>query len=85
MMEISKLELKEIIAEAIASASQKEALTWTIDECAKKSGIGENKIRELIASEKCDLPHIKIGKKTVIPVQLFQMWLNDKARNNVVI
>lgn len=85
MVDISRDDLKAIISEAIVAANQSEVLTWTIDECARRSGIGENKIRELIAAENTDFPHIKIGKKAIIPVQLFNMWLNDKAKSGVTI
>ena len=84
-MEISKDELKEIISEAIVSASNNERLSWTIEECAQRSGIGENKLRELIAAVNSDIPHIKVGKKTLIPVDLFHNWLNELARNKKTI
>ena len=80
-MDISKNELKEIITEAIAASHKTEKLSWTIQECAEHSGIGEVKIRELVAAENTDFPHVKIGKKTLIPVGVFQSWLYEKARN----
>ncbi len=83
-MEITKEELKTIIQTAISDANKldkKNLLSWTIEECAIHSGIGETKIRELVAAEKTDFPFIKIGKKAVIPVDLFKSWLYEKARN----
>lgn len=83
-MEITKEELKSIIQTAITDASKSEKnsmLSWTIEQCAFHSGIGETKIRELIAAEKTDFPFIKIGKKAVIPVDMFKSWLYEKARN----
>lgn len=80
-MDITKVELKEIISEAIAASQKPEKLSWTIQECAEHSGIGEVKIRELVAAVNTDFPHVKIGKKTLIPVGVFQSWLYEKARN----
>lgn len=82
-MELTREDLKTVIQEAIieANKSDKPKLSWTIEECALNSGIGETKIRELIAAKNTDLPHIKIGRKAIIPVDLFKSWMYEKAKS----
>ncbi len=84
-MDLTREDLRDVIAEAISKTKKVEKLTWTIDECAKNSGIGEAKLRELVAKIDTDFPFIKVGKKTLIPTDLFKMWLNEKAKNGLPI
>lgn len=76
-MNLSKEELKIIIKESIIEAAPKA--TMTIMECANYSGIGKDKIRELVAKHNTDFPHFKVGIKTLIPKEPFDKWLNDTA------
>lgn len=72
---ITKQELQEIIKTGIIEALKVERKTYTVEECAKYTGIGKDKIRELIARENTDFPYFKVGVKVVIPKEPLDRWL----------
>lgn len=80
-MNLSKEELKTIIKESILEATPKA--TMTIMECAAYSGIGKDKIREMVAKENTDFPHFKVGIKTLIPKEPLDRWLVQVAESKV--
>ncbi len=76
-MDMTKEDLKAIIKESIIEAKPKA--TMTVDECAAYSGIGSQKIRQLAAKRNSDFPHFKVGVKTLIPKEAFDIWLAEIA------
>lgn len=81
-MSITKQELQEIIQSSIVQALQSQKATFTVQQCAKYSGIGEDKIRELIAQENTDFPFFKVGVKAVIPKEPLDKWLEKISKEN---
>lgn len=56
--------------------------TLTIDEAARLAHTGRKQIDEWIAEDET-FPAIRVGRgksKTIIPVDAFREWLNQKAR-----
>ncbi|MPQ32469.1 DNA-binding protein [Clostridium estertheticum] len=73
-MDISKEDLKEIIKQAIQEVSSKEPkLTLTIQEAIEISGIGEEKLRQLVHTK--DFPCFKNGNKWCINREMLNEWL----------
>jgi excisionase family DNA binding protein len=75
-MNITAEQVRDIIKEALQENKPEEPkLTLTIDEAAKLSGIGRNKMIEL--TYKPDFPAFKVGSKTLINKDRFIAWLNE--------
>lgn len=84
-METNNEVLKSVIKEAIKEALQgKHKATLTIDECAKYSGIGRNKLIELVHGN-TDFPAFRVGKKFLINKELLDLWLNKISKEKIVI
>lgn len=79
-MTITKQELQEIIQSSIIHALQSQRASFTVQQCAKYSGIGEDKIRELIARKNTDFPFFKVGVKAIIPKEPFNRWLEQVSK-----
>lgn len=87
-MNITSEQLKEIIKEFIKevskeSISKKDKVTLTIAECANLTGIGREKITELVY--KNEIPHFKVGSKTLINKDLLFQWLNEISVKGVAL
>jgi len=52
---------------------QTERLTWTVEETARKLGIGKNQAYEAV--KKGQIPSIKIGKRLLVPAASFARLL----------
>jgi excisionase family DNA binding protein len=73
--------LKEIIKQAIKETIPQPAkATMTIDECAEFSGIGRNKLLELVHSPNSDFPWFKVGAKFLINREMVVVWLEKVSR-----
>ncbi|CCJ32859.1 excisionase [Caloramator australicus] len=87
------IELKKVIVEAIEEAltkavGERTKATLTIEECAKYSGIGRDKLRELAhaaCNNKSDFPCFKVGNKVIINKNLFDMWLEKITQEKRVL
>lgn len=79
---LTNIELKEIIKEAIQETTNKATLT--IDECAKYSGIGRDKILQLAHGDS-SFPSFKVGKKFLINKELLDSWLEDISKEKKAI
>ncbi|GAA0122215.1 hypothetical protein UT300018_15310 [Clostridium faecium] len=77
--------VKESIRESINSIAQSEGakLTLTIAECAKLTGIGREKITELVFRN--EIPHFKVGTKTLINRDLLNTWINKISKEGKVL
>lgn len=78
-MSITPEQLKEIIREAVKPMVVRSEikLTMTIDEAAEVSGIGRDKLRELVNNQnRNDFPCFTVGKKTLINRDKFLAWLD---------
>jgi excisionase family DNA binding protein len=73
-VEITPELLKETIKQAIEESKPKATLT--IDECAQFSGIGRNKLLELVHNEHSDFPCFKVGAKFLINRDMLVRWLD---------
>ena len=72
--------IKEIIKQAINEAlPQPQKATLTIDECSEFSGIGRNKLLELVHAPNSDFPCFKVGAKFLINRQMLVTWLEKIA------
>lgn len=73
--------LKEIIKQAIKeSLPEPQKATLTIDECSEFSGIGRNKLMELVHASNSDFPCFKVGAKFLINKQMLITWLERISR-----
>lgn len=85
-MKISPEELKNIIKNAIQEAlPQEPKATLTIDECAKLTGIGRDKLMELAHSKRYDFPSFKVGSKFLINRTLLMKWLDTISQEGRVL
>lgn len=72
-----KSNLKEQIVQAIKEAlATEQKITLTIDECSEFSGIGRNKLLELVHKADTDFPRFKVGSKFLINKKMFIEWLD---------
>jgi len=53
-------------------------LTYTVKEAAQVVGLDKMAIYDLCNAEG-DFPHLRIGKRIIIPRQAFEEWLHSKA------
>lgn len=80
-MDLLKVDLKNVIKEAIQETLPKEPkATLTIQECAKYTGIGRDKLMELAHSQNSDFPCFRVGAKFLINRQMLNMWLEKIAQ-----
>lgn len=61
------------LAEDITVKDQTERLTWTVEEAARKLGIGKNQAYEAV--KRGEIPVIKIGKRLLVPSAAFARLL----------
>lgn len=74
-------DLKEIIKQAIKETMPEPVkATMTIDECAEFSGIGRNKLLELVHNPSTDFPWFKVGAKFLINRVMVTAWLEKVSR-----
>lgn len=57
-----------------------EKLTMNVTEMSKQLGISKPTAYEL--TRRSDFPTLKIGRRIVIPVEAFQMWLTNASKQN---
>lgn len=74
-MTFEKSELQEIIKNSVMEALKDDKVTFTVEQCARYTGIGKDKIRKLIAKENTDFPYFKVGVKVIIPKDPLNAWL----------
>lgn len=81
-MNITAEQLKEIIKDSITPMleAKESKLTLTIAEAASLSGIGREKLTELVY--RGEVPHFKIGAKTLINKEMFVRWLEKISQQN---
>ena len=53
-----------------------DRLALTVSEAADAVGISERHFRSMLS----EIPHVYIGNRVVIPVELFQEWLRKQAK-----
>jgi excisionase family DNA binding protein len=79
-------DLKEVIKQAIKEAlPEPQKATLTIDECAVFSGIGRNKLLELVHTSNSDFPCFKVGAKFLINRQMLVTWLEKIAKEKRIL
>jgi hypothetical protein len=79
-LEISKEELKQIIVESLSEVKDKDKLTMTLDETCKLSGIGKNKLTELVYKENTDFPYFRVGTKVLVNREMLVNWLDKISK-----
>lgn len=69
--------MEEILKEILETIRQQknEKITFSIMDAANYSGIGHEKIRELIEKPNTDFPFFKVGTRASINKQAFDSWL----------
>jgi len=65
--------LKEILA--TLKANKVEKITFSVQEAALYSGMGHEKIRELINKHNTDFPFFKVGARVSIDKRAFDRWI----------
>lgn len=78
-------DLKIILGQALEEICKPQKTTLTIDEAATLSGIGEHKLRELVAKPNSDFPFFKVGAKTLIFKAELLVWLEKVTKEHRVI
>jgi excisionase family DNA binding protein len=77
-------QLQETIKEAVKEAMNPK-LTLTIEEAARYSGIGRDKLLELAHKPDSDFPAFRVGTKFLINRELFKEWLKKVAEERKVL
>lgn len=72
---ITEKQIEDVVKSTITQLIETEKAALTVQECAKYTGIGVDKIRELVAKENTDFPFLKVGIKTLIPRAALKKWL----------
>ena len=55
---------------------------WSIQQASRWSGIGEHRLRAM--AERNEIPHLKIGRRILIPRQAFTAWFNGLGNQRPV-
>jgi excisionase family DNA binding protein len=77
---------KEVIKDAIKEALKEiNKSTLTIDECKEYSGIGRDKIMELVHAENSDFPCFRNGIKFLVNKKKLDLWLERVAEERRVL
>lgn len=58
-----------------------DPITVTVPEAARLLGVSKPTVYSMIRGE--GLPHIKLNRRTVIPVDKLRKWVNDRAGGEV--
>lgn len=74
--DISKHDLKVLLSNTIEELIKPQKITLTVNEVAELTGIGEQKVRELVAKNNTDFPYFKVGSKTLIYKKELMIWLD---------
>jgi excisionase family DNA binding protein len=59
-----------------------DKLTLTLEEACKFSGIGKNKIWELVYTDNTDFPYFRVGTKVLINRDMLINWLAKISNEN---
>lgn len=71
---------KEIIKDAIKEAlNEISKPTLTMEECREYSGIGRDKLTELVHAENSDFPYFRNGTKVLVNKKKLDLWLERAA------
>lgn len=57
-------------------------IVYTVKEVAEMLAIGMPAAYQLARSE--GFPHIKVGKRVVIPIEAFHAWVQAQSQNNSI-
>jgi len=77
-------QLQNTIKEAVKEAMNQK-LTLTIDEAAKYTGIGRDKLLELAHNPDSSFPAFRVGTKFLINRELLKEWLRKVAEERKVL
>ena len=58
-------------------------LTYSVEEAARRIGVGKNAVYELAKAGK--IPFIRIGRRYIINAELFEAWVREQCDNHVEI
>ena len=61
--------------------TKKEPLVYSTQDIKRILGIGNSTIHGLLSREDGPIPHFRIGRRIVIPCNLFQQWLDNQTEN----
>jgi len=67
------------------SEKYNDKLTLTIQETSELTGIGRDKILELVHRVNTDFPYFKVGSKCLINRQQLVAWLGEIAKEHIKI
>lgn len=56
-----------------------EKIVYTVKEVANLLDIGTAAAYQLTHSE--GFPHIKVGKRIVVPIEAFHVWVKERTKN----
>ena len=74
------INVKEVIKDAIKEALEEvNKATLTIDECKEYSGIGRDKLMELVHAESSDFPCFRNGVKVLVSKKKLDLWIERVA------
>ncbi|AND84228.1 excisionase family DNA-binding protein [Clostridium tyrobutyricum] len=77
---------KTIIRDAIQEALKEiNKPTMTIDECKEYSGIGRDKLMELVHAENSDFPCFRNGNKFLINKKKLDLWLEKVSEEKRIL
>ena len=60
-----------------------ETLTYSVEEAAKRIGVGKNALYALAKARK--IPAIRIGRRYVIDAEQFDAWFREQCDNHAEI
>ncbi|ERM91531.1 excisionase [Caldanaerobacter subterraneus subsp. yonseiensis KB-1] len=78
-------QFKEVIRDAIKEATHEHKLTLTVEEAARYTGIGRDKILELAHNPESGFPAFRVGTKFLINRELLKEWLKKVAEERKVL
>jgi excisionase family DNA binding protein len=67
----------------VTSAQVRDPLTLSIPEAARLVGVSEKTVRRQVARGR--FPHVRIGGRIRIPVDVVHRWLEEQARAGLVV
>jgi excisionase family DNA binding protein len=78
-------QFQNFIKETVKEVNVNQKLTLTIEEAAKCSGIGRDKLLELVHNPNSDFPYFKVGTKFLINREMLKEWLRKVSEERRVL
>ncbi len=69
------LQQNDLEGDSVRKPGKKEPLALTVEEAGKRLGLG--RAATYAAINRGELPHLRIGRRVVVPIAALEQWLSE--------